>query len=221
MIDEIKGYSMTLKVFWQNPYQSQLISKVIAINGHQIELEETIFYAESGGQESDAGTIAGISVLEAKKQNQSIIYTLSSIPAFGVGELVETRINWERRYALMKLHFAAEVVLEIFFKEYPLMQKIGAHISPTKSRIDFEWPQSISPLLVGIQLKAQALIDSNLEIESDFENESEQKRYWRVEGFAKVPCGGTHLRSTQEVGQIRLKRKNTGKGKERVEISLL
>ena len=212
---------MTVKVFWQDPYQTQLTSKITWIDGYQIALAQTIFYAESGGQESDTGTIAGIPVLAAKKQNQSIIYTLASIPTFEVGELVETSIDWERRYALMKLHFAAEVVLEIFSKEHPMLQKIGAHISPTKSRIDFETPQSISPLLAGIQLKAQALIDSNLTIESGFENETEQRRYWRVKDFAKVPCGGTHLKNTLEVGQIKLKRKNTGKGKERVEISLL
>ena len=43
-------------------------------------------------------------------------------------------------------------------------------------------------------------------------------RYWEIEGFARVPCGGTHLKRTGEVGNIALKRKNIGKGKERIEV---
>ncbi|HAE50502.1 MAG TPA: alanyl-tRNA editing protein, partial [Tistrella mobilis] len=47
------------------------------------------------------------------------------------------------------------------------------------------------------------------------------RRYWEVEGVARVPCGGTHLRRTGEVGAITLKRVNVGKGKERIEMRLV
>ncbi|HNE01040.1 MAG TPA: hypothetical protein PLQ18_04975, partial [Plasticicumulans sp.] len=47
-----------------------------------------------------------------------------------------------------------------------------------------------------------------------------ERRYWEVEGIARVACGGTHLRRTGEVGVLALKRRNVGKGKERVEILL-
>jgi Ser-tRNA(Ala) deacylase AlaX len=46
-------------------------------------------------------------------------------------------------------------------------------------------------------------------------------RSWEVEGLARVPCGGTHLRTTGEVGALALKRRNVGKGKERIEILLV
>ena len=52
---------------------------------------------------------------------------------------------------------------------------------------------------------------------SDIENE---RRYWEIKGFSKVPCGGTHVKSTAEVGYITLKRVNIGGGKERIEIKL-
>jgi Ser-tRNA(Ala) deacylase AlaX len=48
-----------------------------------------------------------------------------------------------------------------------------------------------------------------------------KKIFWKIEDFSKVPCGGTHLKRTSEVGALRLKRKNIGKGKERVEIYLV
>ncbi|MCE0492454.1 alanine--tRNA ligase-related protein [Vibrio salinus] len=212
---------MTEKIFWSNPYQTHLRSKVVRIEGKQIELSHTIFYAESGGQESDRGTISGIQVMEAKKEATRIIYTLASEPDWSEGDEVETQIDWERRYALMKLHFAAEIVLELFTQRFEKIIKIGAHISEDKSRIDFEWPESIGPVLTDIQVHSQKMIDSDLPIFSGFSDEEKERRYWKIDHFAQVSCGGTHLRKTSEIGKIKLKRKNIGKGKERVEITLM
>lgn len=212
---------MTEKEFWNDPYLTELTSQVTRIEGNDVELSHTIIYAESGGQESDVATIAGIPVVVAMKDEKRIIYTLQSPPNFAVGDNVVSQIDWNRRYALMKLHFAAEVVLELFTQRYPEIAKIGAHISQDKSRINFEWHENINPLLVGFTQQAQAIIDADLPIISAFSDQEQQRRYWRVEGFAQVPCGGTHLKRTSEVGKIALKRKNIGKGKERVEITLV
>lgn len=212
---------MTVKVFWENPYQTELVSTVSWIEGRNIRLDKTIFYAESGGQESDEGTIAGIQVECAQKQGSEITYTLAAEPPFQVDDEVITVINWTRRYALMKLHFAAEVILELFTQRYSDIEKIGAHIGQDKSRIDFVWPESLSLLLPELENKAQALINKGQLIESQFEDKANERRFWRVEGFAQVACGGTHLRKTSEVGKIALKRKNIGRGKERVEIRLV
>ncbi|WP_414932241.1 alanyl-tRNA editing protein [Vibrio europaeus] len=212
---------MTNKVFWKDPYLTELISRVSSVKANQVQLTDTIIYAESGGQESDFATIDGIEVIKAEKHGKDIVYTLASDPKFDSGDLVNSQIDWPRRYALMKLHFAAEVVLEVFTQSYPSITKIGAHIGQSKSRIDFLWYESLNTLLPDVLLKSQALIDTGLPIVSDFEDIESERRYWQVEGFAKVPCGGTHLKRTSEVGQIRLKRKNVGKGKERVEITLV
>lgn len=205
---------MTNKVFWQDPYLTELTSRVSLVKANQVQLTDTIIYAESGGQESDFATIGGIEVIKAEKHGKDIVYTLASDPKFDSGDLVNSQIDWPRRYALMKLHFAAEVVLEVFTQSYPSITKIGAHIGQSKSRIDFLWHESLNTLLPDVLLKSQALIDSGLPIVSDFENVESERRYWQVEDFAKVPCGGTHLKRTSEVGYIRLKRKNVGKGKE-------
>ena len=66
----------------------------------------------------------------------------------------------------------------------------------------------------------ESIVQKNLEIDSDFSDEANERRYWEVVGIAKVSCGGTHLKKTGEVGRVKLKRKNIGKGKERVEIYL-
>jgi Ser-tRNA(Ala) deacylase AlaX len=67
--------------------------------------------------------------------------------------------------------------------------------------------------------KANALIAADHPIISAFSDEASERRYWEIEGFGREACGGTHLKRTGEVGAIKLKRDNIGKGKERIEIT--
>ncbi|NEQ30311.1 MAG: alanyl-tRNA editing protein [Leptolyngbya sp. SIO4C5] len=205
---------MTHKVFWENPYLTDLSTKVTKVEGPDITVKETIFYAFSGGQESDFGTIGGYQVLQATKQEKTIVYTLGNSHHLKSGDSVRMSIDWPRRYRLMRLHFAAEVVLELI----PGIEKIGAHISERKARIEFLWPHSLAEILPQIQADANQLVESDQAVISAFSDEKAEQRYWKVDGFAQVPCGGTHIRKTSEVGEVRLKRKTGGKGKERVEI---
>lgn len=208
---------MSRKIFWQDPYQTELETTIASVDGNIITLAETIFYAFAGGQESDAGTIDGLPVLEARKDDVEIFYTVPN-HSFQVGDRVKVQIDWERRYRLMRLHFAAEIILELVYQTIPQIEKIGAHIAQDKSRIDFDWGENISSLFPKLDSEAETLIRANHPIISAFSDESSERRYWEIEGFARVSCGGTHLRRTGEVGQISLKRKNVGKGKERIEI---
>jgi len=212
---------MTKKTFWKDPYQTHLETQVTSVNDEVITLKETIFYALSGGQESDSGLIGKFTVIEARKNGKEIFYSLPENHNLAIGDSVTVEIDWNRRYKLMRLHFAAEVVLELIYRQLIGVKKVGAHISAEKARIDFEWAESISWLLPEIKKEAQGIINANLNIISEFSDEEAERRYWEVEGFATVPCGGTHLKQTSEVGEIKLKRKNIGKGKERVEIVLL
>ena len=209
---------MTKKLFWKDPYRTSLDTAVDAMEGNSIFLKETIFYALSGGQESDTGTIGEYPVLAAKKNGLDIAYTLPETHTLKPGDPVRVEIDWERRYSLMRLHFAAELILELAYQNLAAIEKIGAHISQDKARIDFFWPENIAAHFPLLTLKANDIISRDLAIVSAFSVEPNEKRYWEIEGFARVSCGGTHLKRTGEIGRIELKRKNIGKGKERVEV---
>ena len=211
---------MTRRVFWSDPYQISLSTRVTEVLEDDVQLAESIFFAESGGQESDHGSIAGNVVLAARLVDDQLVYTVGPGHGLVVAEPVVIEIDWPRRYALMRLHFAAEIVLEVAAKEFGLNNKIGAHIGPERARIDFLSDTPISSLLEALRLSAQTWIDADVPIVSDFEDEARLRRYWQVDGLARVPCGGTHLKRTGEVGQLMLKRRNTGRGKERIEISV-
>ena len=212
---------MTKKIFWEDPYLTELETLITGVKGDEITVEETIFFAFSGGQESDHGTIGDCRVLQARAEGKEIIYTLESDHGLKEGYPVSIEIDWGRRYRLMRLHFAAEIVLELMCRNFESIKKVGAHIAQDKARIDFEWGENISNVLPVIHKEARNIIEVNREIISAFNNEETEERYWEIAGFAKVPCGGTHLKRTGEIGEIELKRKNPGKGKERVEISLI
>ena len=208
------------KIFWDNPYLTDLKAVVTHVDGDKITLDQTIFYAFSGGQQSDSGKIANHEVLEAKKEGLEIIYTLPVTNRLSVGDEVDVHINWEKRYKLMKLHFAAELVLELVTQNFNHPEKVGANITEDKARLDFIWDGNIKEIFPELMAQLSRLIESDLQIISDFENRDEERRFWKIEGFAKVPCGGTHIKSTGEIGCIQLKRNNIGGGKERIEVML-
>lgn len=208
------------KVFWDNPYQQSLITRAASIEGNQLLFDETIAYSFSGGQESDRAFINGLPVLSSRMEGLLIYYTLPEGHGLSVGDKVEMVIDWPRRYRLMRLHFAAELVLEIVTQKFHL-EKVGAHISETKARIDFIFDQHISSIFETLLEESHKIILADKIIHTGFSDEQTQRRFWKIDGFAQVPCGGTHVKSTGEVGFVTLKRARAGKSIERIEIRLV
>lgn len=208
------------KIFWENPYQQKLTTHITAINGNSILFAETIAYSFAGGQESDKAFINDMPILNSKIEDNVIYYTLPDNHNLQIGDQVTMTIDWPSRLRLMRLHFAAELILEIITQKYHL-EKVGAHIAEHKARIDFKAETNISVHFPEILKQYNAIIDANYPIEKGYSNSENQRRYWKIEGFAQVPCGGTHVNSTQEVGYITLKREKPGKSIERIEIRLV
>lgn len=208
------------KLFWDDPYQTTLDTTVTDVRDNVVTLRETIFFAFSGGQESDRGTIGGHEVLDARKIGTEILYTLPAGHGLKAGDLVKVDIDGPRRLALMRLHFAAELVLWTMLARHGAPEKIGAHISPDKARIDFRWEGSIAPVLPDVAACVNRLIKENRPIESAFSDEAAERRFWRIDGVGEMACGGTHPKRTGEIGPVRLRRRNIGSGRERIEITL-
>ncbi len=193
------------------------MTKISKVSDHELLFEETIAYSFSGGQESDRAYINHLNIVGSRMEGNLIYYTLPEGHSLSVGQEVTMRIDWPRRYRLMRLHFAAELVLEIVTQKFHL-EKVGAHIAENKARIDFIFPEHISSLFESILDEYNKIICADKKIETGFSDIENQRRFWKIDGFAQVPCGGTHVKSTKEVGFITLKRSRSGKGIERIEI---
>lgn len=207
------------KLFWDDPYRTSLTTTVTDVQSDVVTLRETIFFAFSGGQESDRGTIGGKEVLDARKVGTEIFYTLPAGHGLKAGDAVTVEIDGARRLALLRLHFAAELVLWTMLTRHGAPEKIGAHISADKARIDFLWEGSIAPVLPDAAACVNRLIEENRPIESAFSDEAAERRFWRIEGMGEMACGGTHPKRTGEIGPVRLRRRNIGSGRERIEIT--
>jgi len=208
------------KVFWDNPYQHSLETVVAAVEGDVILFAETIAYSFAGGQESDKAYSNGMPILSSKMEGKLIYYTLADGHGLKVGDSVTMTIDWPRRSRLMRLHFAAELILEIVTQKYHF-EKVGAHIAEGKARIDFKSDSNISALFPVLLAEYNAIIESNRPIEKGYSDIVNQRRFWKIDGFAQVPCGGTHVTSTGEVGFVALKRDRPGRLTERIEIRLI
>lgn len=220
MVDLTEPITTMRKVFWDNPYQTTLTTIVTSVNCSEVLFEETIAYSFAGGQESDKATVNGMPILGSRREGNLIYYMLPEGHGLNPGDKVTMEIDWQRRYRLMRLHFTTELILEIVTQKFGY-EKIGAHIAEDKARIDFLANENIALHFDEILAQYNEIIKKDLLIEKGFTDIENQRRYWKIEGFAQVPCGGTHVKSTVEVGYVTLKRDKPGKGKERIEIRLI
>lgn len=208
------------KVFWEDPYKTTLETRVARVEGTTVLFEDTIAYSFAGGQESDKAEVNGIPILGSRREGTDIFYTLPESHGLSEGDQVTMKIDWRRRHRLMRLHFAAELILELVTQKYGY-EKVGAHISEDKSRIDFKADENISSKFDEILESYNRIIEADHIIYTDYSDKENQRRFWKIDGFAEVPCGGTHVRSTKEVGFVTLKRQRPGKSIERIEIRLI
>ena len=215
---------MTRKLFWDDPYQTSCNATVTSIEGRKVKLNQTGFYAFSGGQESDSGTIGGITVVEASKQGdkESIIdieYTLENEPHFSVGDVVEVVIDPIKREKLRRLHSAAHIVYYVTIEILGKVPVVGSNIGVDKARMDFGFGGNLVEKLPLIEARTNNIINQNITIQRYVDSEKQDLWWWQC-GDWKMPCGGTHARTTGEIGPLRLTRVNKGKGKERIEMFL-
>jgi Ser-tRNA(Ala) deacylase AlaX len=209
-----------LKLFWDDPYLTEIEAAVTSAAGDVVTLDRTVAYAFSGGQQSDSGTIGGYEILDARCDGLEIRYAIPEGHTLKTGDRVTVTVDRDKRQRIMRLHFAAELVLELIYQNYGRPEKIGANITADKARVDFYWNGSIAETFPFLENRIREIVEANLDIVSEFTDEPQQRRRWRIDGFAEVACGGTHPKKTGEVGQVKLKRNNIGGGKERIEIYL-
>ena len=212
---------MTQKLFWQDPYLAECNATVVKSEGNDVVLDKTVFFAFSGGQQSDSGTINDVNVVEARVQGDNIIYALENND-LKEGDKVVVKIDSEKRDRIRRLHAAAHIVYYLFGKKTGITKLIGSNVTEDKGRVDYEYEESISEMLPPIEEEANKVFSSDEEIKTYDSSEPGRRVWeWTHNGEAiKFPCGGTHPKSTKEIGLVKLKRKNLGAGKERIEITL-
>jgi len=210
---------MVKKLFFKDPYLVSCDARIVSKEGNKVELDQTVFFAFSGGQASDSGTIGGIPVVDAKKEGNRIIYTLENEPAFNMGDTVYVEIDATKRNKIMRLHSAAHLVYFVFKEKTGIDKMIGSNLDENKARVDYEYSQSLSDMIPELEKAVNEAIASDAPIERIADAVDPERMHWKCKTW-ECPCGGTHVNQLAEIGALKLKRKNIGGGKERIEIFL-
>jgi misacylated tRNA(Ala) deacylase len=211
-------------------------------DGRRVALDRTAFYATGGGQPHDTGSLGGLPVVDVRKDGEHVWHTLGGEVALpSVGDSVHGAVDWERRHALMRTHTALHVLCGVIWHEWGV-PVTGGNMEPLSARMDFELdptPEGFGPRveeLVNAELAAdrpievsflprgEAVLDEAL-IRTKVSLVPESVREVRVVdivGLDKQADGGTHVRSTAEVGRIRVvKTESKGKGNKRIRLEVL
>ena len=231
---------MTEKLFLDNSYLKEFEAKVVNVNDKYIILDKTLFYPKSGGQVNDTGTLTRLKdnkefqVVFAVKVNDDINHEVSEA-GLQVNDMVRGKINWDRRYKLMRLHTAAHVLDAIFHEDNGVLIT-GNELTPEKGRIDFNLQNFSKEKVQEFIDKANEVINKNLQIKNYYLKKEEAMK---IPGIVKLANaappdlpilriteivdldtqadGGTHVKSLKEIGKIVLLGiENKGKERKRV-----
>jgi misacylated tRNA(Ala) deacylase len=230
--------------YLRNAYLRSDDATVIAVDGQRVALDRTIFYPTGGGQPHDTGTLGwgdeSAAVLDVRKDGDLVWLKLdASVPPEGT--VVRAELDWERRHQLMRTHSALHVLCGVIWNEWGTAVT-GGNMEPLSARMDFEF----DPLPEGFGARVEELVNAELaaarSIEVSFlpretavEDDDlirtkvnmipesvKEIRVVDIVGLDKQADGGTHVRTTDEVGRVHvLKTESKGKGNKRIRIEIV
>lgn len=231
-------------LYLRDAYLTEIDADVIDVDPdrRRIALDRTIFYATGGGQPHDEGTLAGLPVEDVRKDGELVWHTVGgdgSLPA--VGDTVHGALDWDRRHALMRTHTALHVLCGVIWNEWSV-PVTGGNMEPLSARMDFEF----DPLPDGFKERVAELVAAEIAADRPIEvsflprdtavedadlirtkvnlipESVTEIRVVDIVGCDKQADGGTHVRSTGEVGGVRVvKTESKGKGNKRLRIEVV
>lgn len=232
--------NQTEALFRQDAYLKTCEATVVAVQEDGVVLDRTVFYPLGGGQPGDTGTIrwqgGALTVIDTRYgEKGQICHRVeqgSRLPE--TGDTVLAEIHWERRYRHMRMHTAMHLLGAVL--PYGVT---GGNISADKSRLDFDMEDTVDKIAVGDALArlvqenhpitSRWITDEELDAQPELVRTLSVKpprgvgpvRLLEIAGVDLQPCGGTHLRSTGEVGQVRVgKVEKKGRHNRRVHLHL-
>jgi misacylated tRNA(Ala) deacylase len=232
-------------LFRDDSYLKQCEARVVAMTEQGgIVLDRTVFYANSGGQPGDTGTL--ITADGTRITIDNAVYTdaakseiahmaAAGSPALKPGDTVTAAIDWDKRYARMRMHTALHLLSAVL--PYAVT---GGSVGESESRLDFDIPESGLDK-DAITARVNEMIASDAAVRSRWISDEElaakpglvktmsvqppmgtgRVRLIEIANYDLQPCGGTHVRATKEIGAVRVTQiEKKGKQNRRVRLAL-
>ncbi len=232
---------MTERLYQDDAYLRQCRATVLAVSEAGIELDRTVFYPAGGGQPGDTGVLRTddgreVRIVDTRKaaDGDGVLHRpADDAPSIAPGTPVQAVLDWERRYAHMRIHTCLHVLSCVV-----VAPVTGGNIAADKGRLDFDIDMSLLDA-ARIEREVNALIERAIDTETlwitdealDAQPElvktmsvkpprgSGRVRLLRIAGIDLHPGGGTHVRNIGEIGPVKvLKIRSEGRRNRRVEI---
>lgn len=250
IIDEASSLPRTIPLYYEDSYMREFDSEALRIFNYNgkiyVILKETCFFPEGGGQPGDVGFLqfpnGQLKVVDTQAVGEVIIHI--AVPMSGdyaEGEQVHGSIDWKTRYNRMKHHTGSHLIFSSIKKVLGLeeLMYMGVEVGEKRGRIDVSYGKPISSSqLMEIESLSNKVCFENRKVKSWFTTREEAERIYgkslgvtevtpsgrvrvvEVEGWDVALCCGTHVKSTAEIGLIKiLDRYRLQKGVERIEFS--
>jgi misacylated tRNA(Ala) deacylase len=232
-------------LFREDSYLKSCEARVVAITAQGIVLDRTVFYATSGGQPGDSGTLTtreGVTVpittaIYSDAAKSEIAHQPApGAPALKAGDQVTATIDWDKRYARMRMHTALHLLSAVL-----PFAVTGGSVGESESRLDFDIPEAgldkdaiaakVNEMIAGnAAVTARWISDDELAANPGLVKTMSVKppvgtgrvRLVEIAGLDLQPCGGTHVRNVGEIGAVRVTQiEKKGKQNRRVRIALV
>lgn len=236
--------SETVALAQDDAYLDRCEAVVTAVRPGELVLDRTVFYARGGGQPGDIGRMVWdggvVEVSDTIRRGPEIVHLVDTEDLPEPGSAVEAVIDWDRRYKTMRTHTALHALSGVVFRDFGA-KVTGGNMEPGVARMDFEldgisvefgrlveerlnqelvkgYPTEIRYLAREIALADPDLIRTKVNLIPDF---VKVIRVVDIAGLDRQADGGTHVRSTLEVGRVIVtKTESKGKANKRMRIEL-
>jgi misacylated tRNA(Ala) deacylase len=240
------GTGRTEELAPQDSYLSSAEGHILEVSDGGLFLDRTVFYARGGGQPGDVGTISwdggSVEVVDTIRRDGRPFHVVTegaTLPDSGTP--VQGLIDWDRRYVTMRTHTALHALSGVVYRDYGA-KVTGGNMTPGEARMDFEldgisvefgreverilneelvkgYPTEIITMAREIALEDPDLIRTKVNLIPEF---VEEIRVVDIKGLDRQADGGTHVKSTLEVGRIEVvKTESKGKSNKRMRIRVV
>jgi alanyl-tRNA synthetase len=225
---------MTERLYYTDSYATEFDARITALaeadSRPALVLDRSLFYPTSGGQPYDTGTLGGWRVIDVVAADGGLLHVVDAAPGAGdVGRAVHGAIDWPRRYDHMQQHSGQHLISQVFFRLFG-HETVSVHFGDQESTLDLDAPALSQAQLDDAEQMAADLVYRSLPITAYFVGDADlhrvplrrppavtgQIRIVEIAAFDYSACGGTHCRTTAEVGPVKFLRQERQRGKARI-----
>ncbi len=219
---------LTDRLYYTDSYLSSFDASVAdrSSDGLRTYLDRTAFYPTSGGQPHDAGQLGGRQIVDVVDEDDRIAHvTAAPVQA----DKVHAEIDWTRRYDHMQQHTGQHALSAVLVQLFGF-QTLSFHMGSEVSNIEIAANELTDAQIDETEQRANAIVREARPVTIAFEEAAAAQglrkpsgrtgklRIIEIQGLDRSACGGTHLRSTAEIGLIQMRRIEKIRGNLRVEF---